>query len=47
MKIDIFYRKALASDGIQLNICVIFIYSETLSNENSEIVDTKHNVYSF
>jgi hypothetical protein len=30
-----------------LNICVIFVYSETFSNENSEIIDTKHNVHSF
>jgi hypothetical protein len=30
-----------------VNICVIFVYSETLSNEKSEIIDTKHRVDSF
>ena len=47
MKIDIFYRKVLASDGVQVNICVIFVYSETFIHENSETIDTKHNVDSF
>lgn len=47
MKIDVFYRRTLASDGVQVNICVIFVYLETFSNENSETIDTKHNVDSF
>lgn len=47
MKIDIFYWKALANDGVQVNIYVIFVYLETFSNENSETIDTKHSVDSF
>jgi hypothetical protein len=30
-----------------VNLRVIFVYSETFSNENSEIIDAKHSVVSF
>lgn len=30
-----------------MNLRVTFAYPETFSNENSEIIDTKHNVDSF